>query len=301
MQPSKDQIPWSNEQQWRCLTEDLTFTVYVKGGEVYKYSLQTGMMTDFASIPRGLRGRRPWFLGFTTRIPDNDDPRIIIPSLIHDAGCSFKLFGSDRKGFHFNNDMFYALCRYYGLNRRQARILKGGVESPIGWKLYQNGRGYESFVRATIAVNPKEFDPESILDKACTFIKKWEGYKSHAYQCQAGVWTIGYGRTSSVKEGDTTTEENELKWLKGYVSGCIESVNNLVEVELSELKIVALASFVFNLGHSAFYKSTLLKKINSGKFEDIPNEFKKWVYAGGEISNGLINRRNAEVELWNVE
>ena len=33
-------------------------------------------------------------------------------------------------------------------------------------------------------------------------IKKFEGCKLKAYKCSAGVWTIGYGHTAGVKEGD---------------------------------------------------------------------------------------------------
>ena len=33
-------------------------------------------------------------------------------------------------------------------------------------------------------------------------IKKFEGCKLKSYKCSAGVWTIGYGHTAGVKEGD---------------------------------------------------------------------------------------------------
>ena len=42
-------------------------------------------------------------------------------------------------------------------------------------------------------------------------IKEFEGFRSQAYQCPAGQWTIGYGSTTyedgtKVKEGDTINE-----------------------------------------------------------------------------------------------
>ena len=33
-------------------------------------------------------------------------------------------------------------------------------------------------------------------------IKKFEGCELEAYQCSAGVWTIGYGHTKDVEEGE---------------------------------------------------------------------------------------------------
>ena len=35
-----------------------------------------------------------------------------------------------------------------------------------------------------------------------SLIKKFEGCELKAYQCSANVWTIGYGHTQGIKEGD---------------------------------------------------------------------------------------------------
>ena len=37
-------------------------------------------------------------------------------------------------------------------------------------------------------------------------VKHFEGFEDTAYLCPANVWTIGYGRTKNVKEGDKITE-----------------------------------------------------------------------------------------------
>jgi len=141
--PEYYEIPFSNAQSWRMLAKNLK-VVITTDKEAFEYHLNAGMITDFASIPRIFRAQRSLKTLFV-RMPDNDDPRILWPSLIHDAGCSFKLFGSDKDGFKFNNDMFYATCRYFGLSRAQCRLLWAGVSSPIGWNLYKSGRGYENY------------------------------------------------------------------------------------------------------------------------------------------------------------
>ena len=41
--------------------------------------------------------------------------------------------------------------------------------------------------------------------KGIAFIKQFEGFRGKAYRDVAGVWTIGWGFTSGVKEGDTIT------------------------------------------------------------------------------------------------
>ena len=41
-----------------------------------------------------------------------------------------------------------------------------------------------------------------ITNEGINLIKKFEGLRLEAYLCPAGVWTIGYGHTKGVKEGD---------------------------------------------------------------------------------------------------
>ena len=41
-----------------------------------------------------------------------------------------------------------------------------------------------------------------ISKEGLALIKFFEGCELEAYKCPAGVWTIGYGHTKDVKEGD---------------------------------------------------------------------------------------------------
>ena len=61
----------------------------------------------------------------------------------------------------------------------------------------------------------------------------------------------------------------------------------------------ALVDFVFNLGIGALEGSTLLKKIRAGAdAAEIQSEFRRWVYAGGEVQKGLVRRREWEAACW---
>lgn len=138
---------------------------------------------------------------------------------------------------------------------------------------------------------------------AVDFIKKWEGFKPNAYKCSAGVNTIGYGTTvysngKRVKPGDRTTEEEAVKELCRVVAKDEKIVNSSVRVELSENEVAALISFCYNVGVENFKKSTLLRLLNKGDKIGASNELKKWKYANGQVSNGLVNRREAEKELF---
>ena len=131
-----------------------------------------------------------------------------------------------------------------------------------------------------------------------SLIKQHEGLRLTAYQCNAGVWTIGYGHTKGVKEGDTCTQDQADAWLLEDVEHA-ESAVNSQGLTLTQNQFDALVSFVFNVGVSAFKKSTLLKKIKVNPNDPvIANEFAKWKYAGGNVVAGLVTRRNNESNLY---
>ncbi len=131
-------------------------------------------------------------------------------------------------------------------------------------------------------------------------IKSFEGLRLKAYKCPAGVWTIGYGHTKGVKEGDVITEQEAEDMLKKDVVGFEINVRGAVIPNLNDHQYDALTSFAYNVGLGNFRKSTLLRLINSGITvrEDITNQFMRWVYAGGKKLTGLVRRRTAEAELY---
>ena len=129
-------------------------------------------------------------------------------------------------------------------------------------------------------------------------IKRFEGFRYKSYLCSAGVCTIGYGHTKNVKPLQTITHEQALKYLAEDISEVEKSLDKLVTVELKQNEYDALVSFVFNVGVGAFSKSTLLRKLNAGDLKSVPNEMRKWVYAGGRMLDGLVKRRNAEADLF---
>ena len=59
----------------------------------------------------------------------------------------------------------------------------------------------------------------------------------------------------------------------------------------------ALESFAYNVGPSAFSTSMLVKLFNAGQRAAAADELLRWVHTGGKVSQGLLNRRNAERNL----
>ena len=129
-------------------------------------------------------------------------------------------------------------------------------------------------------------------------IKNFEGCRLKAYKCPAGIWTIGYGHTSGVKEGQVITLEQAEQFLRQDLKRFETSVRNLVTVPIKQNQFDALVSFAYNLGATALSTSTLLKKLNNSDYNGAALEFDRWVYANGNKLNGLIRRRAAEKELF---
>lgn len=131
------------------------------------------------------------------------------------------------------------------------------------------------------------------------FIKQFEGCELTAYRCSAGVLTIGYGHTGSdVQEGMAISQSDAEKLLIDDLTEFQDELAPLVSVPVTEGQFIALMSFVFNLGISAFKRSTLRRELNVGNVNRAADEFLKWVNAGGKPVIGLQRRRAAERELF---
>ena len=135
-------------------------------------------------------------------------------------------------------------------------------------------------------------------NEGISLIQKFEGCELEAYQCSAGVWTIGYGHTKDVVEGMTITKEQAEQMLVDELHEYENYINQYVTVALSQNQFDALVSWVYNLGPANLKASTMLKVLNSGKYEDVPAQMKRWNKAGGKVLEGLIRRREAEACLF---
>ena len=129
-------------------------------------------------------------------------------------------------------------------------------------------------------------------------IKTYEGCRLTAYKCPAGVWTIGYGHTAGVKQGDTITPLQANTLLTVDLQKFENAVNKAVKKPITQNEFDALVSFAFNVGIGNFEKSTLLRLVNLGQFELAAKQFEKWIYAGGKPLTGLKKRRLAEKTLF---
>ena len=102
----------------------------------------------------------------------------------------------------------------------------------------------------------------NISQEGINLIKKFEGCKLEAYKCAADVWTIGYGSTKGVKEGDTITQEEAEDLLMKDLEVFEEAVNKAVKRSMVQCQFDALVSWTFNLGAGiVIAKNTITKNM----------------------------------------
>lgn len=138
----------------------------------------------------------------------------------------------------------------------------------------------------------------SINRAGLDIIKQSEGCRLAAYRCPAGKWTIGYGSTRDVYEGEVITRVDADERLRRDLWDAEGAVSRLVIPDLTDNEFAALVSLCFNIGVGNFGNSTLLRLLNSEQMDRVPNEFLRWDHGGGKMLPGLHLRRVVEAELF---
>lgn len=143
----------------------------------------------------------------------------------------------------------------------------------------------------------------NISESGLDLIRMHEGCELVAYPdpgSGGAPWTCGYGHTgSNVYEGLHITQEQANDFLLRDVQAAEKCILNSVKVDLTQGQFDALCSFVYNLGCGTLGKSTLLAKLNAGEDDDsVAQEFLKWTHAGGQVLQGLVVRRRAEMDMF---
>lgn len=134
--------------------------------------------------------------------------------------------------------------------------------------------------------------------KGVSLIKSFEGCRLKAYKCPAGVWTIGYGHTAGVKEGDCITQKQADEYLRNDLEKYEKTVMNYDAIyHFNQNQFDALVSFTYNCG-----VGNLKNLTQSGKrtLAQISTKLLLYNKAGGVVLRGLQRRRAAEKELFDT-
>jgi GH24 family phage-related lysozyme (muramidase) len=152
--------------------------------------------------------------------------------------------------------------------------------------------------KQTEAARPPWFAPASKI------VAEFEGCRLEPYLCNAGVPTIGYGRTGKdITLGTKRISQAQAdQWLAEDLQRFADGIHRLLPG--SQLwganQQAALISWALNVGLGAVESSTLRKRLLAGEpgIIVVPQELPKWNKANGKPLAGLTRRRAAEVALF---
>ena len=171
-------------------------------------------------------------------------------------------------------------------------------------------------------------DENTALDLAVAFIEANEGCELTAYPDPASAlgkamrlpesqrpagwalldgkpWTIGYGSTHGVKPGMTITKDEALYRVRVDLQIAVNALKakmGAAYTALTSHQAAALYDFVFNegTGDPAKPEWGIWKLLRAERWDQIPSQLVLFVKAKGVKNNGLVNRRNREIELWST-
>lgn len=142
-----------------------------------------------------------------------------------------------------------------------------------------------------------------VPQQAIDLIAEFEGFRSEAYKCPSGVWTVGYGTTNAVRlmkigPGAVVTEPQARELLRRTLEKFVDGLRPLLTREPSSEQWAAMLSLAYNIGPGAFARSSVLRWFNRGDYERAADAFLLWNKAGGKVLKGLVRRREAERRLF---
>ena len=140
------------------------------------------------------------------------------------------------------------------------------------------------------------------IEIATQLCKQFEGFRSAAYTCPAGVASIGYGNTFyedgskvTLQDKPITQVEAELMLVRSlstqYLPAVLKASPTLIN---NPNALGAILSFTYNLGVSRYRASTLRKRLDAADWDGAREQIVKWTRAGGRVLPGLVKRREAE-------
>ena len=129
-------------------------------------------------------------------------------------------------------------------------------------------------------------------------VDRWEGNELVPYQDVVKVWTNCRGNTKNVDPKKVMTEgecavinEQQLIAHAKPVLACVPGLRGRPN------QLAASVSLAYNIGPSAFCRSTAARRFNAGQWKAGCDAFLMWNRAGSRVIRGLQRRREAERQI----
>lgn len=163
-----------------------------------------------------------------------------------------------------------------------------------------------------LACGPADLPPPEVatsesrtMEVLVPLVAKWEGKRNTAYLdkiARPPVWTVCYGETRGVKQGDTYTDaqceamlrRGLIEYRNGFHAYLTDRTKGLW---LPPKRDAAFVSLSWNIGIRGAGKSTATRRLNAGNIAGACEAMTWWNKAGGRVIRGLVRRRTEERDL----
>ncbi|MCM1045655.1 MAG: peptidoglycan-binding protein [Candidatus Gastranaerophilales bacterium] len=132
-----------------------------------------------------------------------------------------------------------------------------------------------------------------ISQNGIDLIKQFEGCRLDAYKCPAGVWTIGYGHTAGVEQGQKISAAQAEAYLRADLEKYEKKVDKYSKYGWNQNEFDAMVSFAYNVGS--------IDQLTAGGTRTrtvIAEKMLQYNKGGGKVLSGLTRRRQAERKLF---
>lgn len=172
----------------------------------------------------------------------------------------------------------------------------------------------EAFDKATADFAREAGAKPEWLRLAAPLVERFEGLhkllpggKVQAYPDPATggkPWTIGIGSTRDeqgrpIKPGDVWTVDRARRHfereLEEYGAAVAKAIGS---APTKPCQMAAMVSLAYNIGVTAFSRSTVLRQHKTGNYPTAADAFMMWDKAAGKVMKGLTRRRAAEAQLY---
>lgn len=130
-----------------------------------------------------------------------------------------------------------------------------------------------------------------------TWVPRFEGISLKTYRDPIGVLTYCTGETQGAVWGATYTPQQCRGKLSASLLTTADGVDGCITAPLTDYQRAAAISFAYNEGVARFCGSTIARRFNEHDYAGACAEFSRWVYAGGRVLPGLVNRRRIERQI----
>lgn len=148
----------------------------------------------------------------------------------------------------------------------------------------------------------------NISQNGLKFTAAWENFRSMPYFATAkerelGIYTWGYGHTSTTPPRNNISQEDAYKLLEADMAKAVAFADRNVSTKLNQAQFDAICDLCFNVGLKVIEKDDILGDFDdaarNGDVAYMQRTLPQFRMQAGKVLPGLVRRANGRLALFN--